>query len=52
MQQLQLSPLGVGNPGCEENSPEINQEGDYLDALYQGAVYTVREAGQLEQRPR
>ena len=44
----QLTPLGVGNRGCEENGPEINQQGDYLDALYKSAVYQVSEAGQLE----
>jgi len=48
VQQLKLSPLGADNPGCEANDPEVNQEGDYLGALYKSAIYTVREAGQLE----
>lgn len=48
VQQVQLSPLGADTPGCEANDPEVNQEGDYLGALYKSAIYTVREAGQLE----
>ena len=48
VQQLRLTPLGMGNLGCDKDSPEVNQEGDYLGALDRSAIYTVREAGQLE----
>lgn len=48
VQQVQLSPLGADTPSCEANDPEVNQESDYLSALYKSAVYTVREAGELE----
>ncbi len=46
--QLRLSALGLGNLGCDEESPEINQQGIYIGNLYKTAIYAVKETGRLE----
>ncbi len=47
VEQLRLSALGLGNLGCEKESPEVNQDGIYIGNLYKTAIYEVKEAGQL-----
>jgi hypothetical protein len=48
VEQLRLSALGLGNLGCDKESPEVNQEGIYIGNLYKTAIYAVKEAGRLE----
>jgi heat shock protein HslJ len=48
VQRVSLSPLGMGNLGCESASPEVTQDADYLDALYKGAIYSTEQAGKLQ----
>lgn len=48
VEQLRLSALGLGNLGCDKESPEVTQEGTYIGNLYKTAIYAVKEAGHLE----
>lgn len=48
VQQLALTQEGMGNLGCESQSPEIAQQAYFLDALGKSAIYQVAEPGKLE----